>query len=220
MGKTGNTKRQRKGHWRLQLLIEALPVTTNMAAPSWSHWVLVMAFLTPFASAINCKGCTPLDTLSFDKLLGKFRVSVIKFDVAYPYGDKHDEFAKFSTSAAELEELFVGEVGIKDYGDKDNTDLAEKFNVQKDDYPVVILFEKDSNTGKLKDYRFDDEFKVDNLKNFVRQKTGIYMPLPGCLEEFDIIADKLMTASDAGAKGKLVVEAEKTRDKLQDEKAK
>ena len=79
-----------------------------MAAPSWSHWVLVLAFLTPFASAINCKGCTPLDTLSFDKLLGKFRVSVIKFDVAYPYGDKHDEFAKFSTSAAELEDLFVG----------------------------------------------------------------------------------------------------------------
>ena len=105
---TGNTKRQRKGHWWLQLLIEAVPVTTNMAAPSWSHWVLVMAFLTPFASAINCKGCTPLDTLSFDKLLGKFRVSVIKFDVAYPYGDKHDEFAKFSTSAAELEDLFVG----------------------------------------------------------------------------------------------------------------
>ena len=32
----------------------------------------------------------------------------------------------------------------------------------------------------------------------MRQKTGIYMPLPGCLEEFDVIADKLMTASDAG----------------------
>ena len=86
----------------------------------------------------------------------------VKFDVAYPYGDKHEEFGKFSQDAAEIEELFVGEVGIKDYGDKDNTDLAEKFNVQKDDYPVVILFEKDSSTGKLKDYRYNFFFKNVN----------------------------------------------------------
>ena len=47
-------------------------------------------------------------------------------------------------------------------------------------------------------FRFDDEFTANDLKNFVRQKTGIYLPLPGCLEDFDILADKLMTTSDAG----------------------
>jgi hypothetical protein len=35
-----------------------------------------------------------LDNLTFDKLLSKFDASLIKFDVAYPYGDKHEEFAK------------------------------------------------------------------------------------------------------------------------------
>ena len=39
------------------------------------------------------------------------------------------------------------------------------------------------------------------------------MPLPGCLEEFDIIADKLMTASDAGKvlfkRKSLILEAKK-----------
>ncbi len=105
------------------------------------------------ALAINCKGCTPLDTLSFDKLLSKFKVSLIKFDVAYPYGDKHEEFAKFSASAAQTRDLLVGEVGIKDYGDKDNADLAERFGVAKDDYPVVILFAHDDN-GKLLDHRY------------------------------------------------------------------
>jgi endoplasmic reticulum protein 29 len=46
------------------------------------------------AAATNCKGCTPLDSVSFDKLVNAFRVALVKFDVAYPYGDKHDEFAK------------------------------------------------------------------------------------------------------------------------------
>lgn len=68
--------------------------------------------------------------------------------------------------------------------------------------------------------RFDDEFKVDNLKSFVRQRAGIYLPLPGCVEELDLLADKLMSTTDAGTKGKIIVEAEKTRDKLTEEKSK
>ena len=111
----------------------------------------ILAFALAPVLAINCKGCTPLDTLSFDKLLSKFKVSVVKFDVAYPYGDKHEEYAKFSQAAAEVEDLFVGEVGIKDYGDKDNTDLAERFNVKKEDFPVVILFVMDPKSGKITD---------------------------------------------------------------------
>lgn len=46
------------------------------------------------------------------------------------------------------------------------------------------------------------------------------MPLPGCIEELDILADKLMTTTDAGSKGKIIIEAEKARDKLKEEKAK
>ena len=55
-------------------------------------------------------------------------------------------------------------------------------------------------------FRFDDEFTANDLKNFVRQKTGIYLPLPGCLEDFDILADKLMTTSDAGKNIELIHE--------------
>ena len=35
-----------------------------------------------------------LDVLSFDKVISKFPVSLVKFDIAYPYGDKHDQFAQ------------------------------------------------------------------------------------------------------------------------------
>lgn len=125
-----------------------------MAATMQTAFLATLAFaLVSQSNAINCKGCTPLDSLSFDKLINKFKVSVVKFDVAYPYGDKHEEFAKFSKSGAEVEDLFVGEVGIKDYGDKDNVELADRFNVKKDDFPVVILFMKDATTGRISDFR-------------------------------------------------------------------
>ena len=63
--------------------------------------------------AINCPGCTPLDELTFDKIIKKFNASIIKFDVAYPYGEDHDEFAKIAKEASDVADLFVGEVGIK-----------------------------------------------------------------------------------------------------------
>jgi len=182
--------------------------------------VYILAFSIVPTLAINCKGCTPLDTASFDKLLSKFKVSVVKFDVAYPYGDKHEEYAKFSLAAAEVEDLFVGEVGIKDYGDKDNTDLAERFKVKKEDFPVVILFKVFDNGKIAEKHRFDGDFKADNIKTFIRQKSGIYLPRPGCVEEFDNLADRLMTLTDSGSKGKIIVEAETIKENLNEDKAK
>ena len=54
----------------------------------------------------------------------------------------------------------------------------------------------------------DDEFTEENLKSFVKQKSGVYLPLAGCLEEFDNFAAKLMGAKSAGEKGKAMAEAE------------
>ena len=103
------------------------------------QWVsLLLALLVRSASAHNCAGCTPLDTLAFDKVINAFPASLVKFDVAYPYGDDHEEFAKVAKDAATVDRLFIGEVGIKDYGEKDNEDLAARFEVKKEDYPAAI----------------------------------------------------------------------------------
>ena len=67
----------------------------------------------------------------------------MKFDVAYPYGEKHDQFTKLSLALASNENILVGDIGIKDYGDKENVDLAERYKVVKEDYPVVLLFLQD-----------------------------------------------------------------------------
>jgi len=162
--------------------------------------------------AINCAGCTPLDVLSFDKLINQFRASLVKFDVAYPYGDQHDEFAKVAKDAVDAGDLFVGEVGIKDYAEKDNQELAERFELTKDDYPTAFLFVKNAE-GKVDSFRFVGDFSAEKLKNFIRQKSGIYLPLPGCIEEFDLLVDKLLRAASQDQK-KVLREAEDLWDKI------
>ena len=183
--------------------------------------LLLSALLFGFASATNCKGCTPLDTLTFDKMLKHFRVSLVKFDVAYPYGEKHDEFAKVAVDGAEVEDLMVAEVGIKDYGEKDNEELGKRFDAQKETFPVVVLFVKDDKTKKINEFKFPagEDFKVENLKRFIKTYSGIYMPLPGCLEQFDKLADKLVSAAGPGDKGKVMAEAEKALIDLQSDDA-
>lgn len=64
----------------------------------------------------SCKGCVELDSLTFDKIISKFDYSVVKFDISYPYGEKHEQFEEFSKAAAEVSNLLVAVVGVKDYG--------------------------------------------------------------------------------------------------------
>lgn len=182
------------------------------------YFICFVSFLAR-SFAINCAGCTPLDNLTFDKMINKFKASVVKFDVAYPYGDKHDEFAKVSKDAADIKDLFIGEVGIKDYGDKDNADLGDRFGLKKDDLPVVFVFVKNSEDGSIENHKFSGEMKVENLKNFIRQKSGIYMPLLGCIEEFDAFADRLLKATKEEEKKKILREAEDEWDKAEGQKA-
>ncbi len=186
--------------------------------PTASLLIILAWALPSFSLALNCKGCVPLDTLSFDKMVSSFPFSIIKFDVAYPYGDKHEEFAKVAVDGAEVKELFVGEVGIKDYGDKDNEDLGKRFDIKKEEYPAVMVFIR-KKEGEPEAHRFAGEFNSESLKSFLRQHTGVYLPLQGCLEMFDRFADRLLEAK--GDERALVVkEAETAAKELRDKKKK
>lgn len=118
------------------------------------------------------------------QVTSKFAASLVKFDVAYPYGPKHEEFLKVAEAAQLTDDLLVAEVGVKDYGDKDNSDLADKFKVAKEDFPVVKLFVR----GRADPLSFTGEFTADELKKFVRGHSEVYIGLPGCLEAFDQLA--------------------------------
>lgn len=57
-----------------------------------------------------------------------------------------------------------------DYGDKDNSDLAAKYDAKKDDFPVLKLFLQ----GTESPFTFQSgAFKADEIKKFVKQHSGI-----------------------------------------------
>ena len=104
-------------------------------------------------SAATCVGCLSLDPLTFNKVVTKFESVLVKFDVAFAYGQDHEAFSAF---AAEIQnstltpfstkELIIASVGIKDYGDKENADLGKRYGITGDVFPVIKLF----NGGSLK----------------------------------------------------------------------
>ncbi|CAH0595127.1 unnamed protein product [Chrysodeixis includens] len=154
--------------------------------------LLYIVSIIPFAYQASTSGSVELDELSFDKITKKFEASLIKFDVAFPYGDKHEAFVALAKDAKDEDELLVAEVGVKDYGEKDNEGLAKKYGATKDNFPVVKLFVK----GKPEPIPFDDSkgFSSDELRRFVREHTGLYLSLPGCVKELDKLAIQFMKA--------------------------
>ena len=75
------------------------------------------------------------------------------------------------------------QVRIKDYGDKNNEDMAERFNVDKDKkaLPETILF--NMKEGVLTEVaRYGGDYTVDNIRLFISSKSGVYLKLEGCIK--------------------------------------
>lgn len=134
--------------------------------------------------AISCGGCVDLDEMNFDKTIVRFPYALVKLDIAFPYGEKHEAFAEFSKAAHLVtDELLVATVGIKDYGELENKALGERYQVDEKKFPGIFLFK-----GKLEDYvQFPAHLDVtlDNLKSFVSSNTELYIGRDGCLKEFN-----------------------------------
>lgn len=57
----------------------------------------------------------------------------------------------------------------EDYGDKENADLGERYDIKSDDYPEYRLFIQ----GKSEPIKYTgDEGKSDKIKQFVTKETG------------------------------------------------
>jgi len=170
---------------------------------------LVLVCLAPVARAQVLEGLVQLDKLSFDKIVTKFEYSLIKFDAGYPTGDKHKNFGKVVAEISDVDNLFVGEVRIKDYGDKANQDMADRFNVEKDKkaLPETILFS--AKEGVLTEVaRYGGDYSMENLRLFISSKTGAYLKLEGCIKEMDTLAEKFSKATNKEDREKILFAAE------------
>ena len=57
---------------------------------------LVLLSILPFSRSQVIEGLLALDKLSFDKIVNRFEYSLIKFDVGFPTGDKHNNFGQLA----------------------------------------------------------------------------------------------------------------------------
>jgi endoplasmic reticulum protein 29 len=153
--------------------------------------IVLIAVVLVAGPSLACRGCIDLDDLTYDKLLKKFKWAIVKFDVAFPYGDKHEAYSELAKELAGVDDLMVATVGIKDYGDKDNNELGARYGIKEGDFPIIKLFKNGLADAPV---NFDQAVTTDNLKSFLRENTGLYIGLAGCLENFDKLATAFIQA--------------------------
>ena len=156
----------------------------------------------------------------------------MKIDVAYPYGEKHEQFGKLSAALSSNPDILVAEVGVKDYGDKENVNIAERYNIVKEEYPVMLLFTE----GKTEPIRYQvlnrkivkqcinindmylisvqGEFKLDMMQRFVSSTSGLWIGLPGCLEVFDGLANRFVASKNPSDRKEILRHSEDEWDKV------
>eukprot|EP00756_Hemistasia_phaeocysticola_P007138 Hpha_TRINITY_DN14136_c0_g1::TRINITY_DN14136_c0_g1_i1::g.11013::m.11013/K09586/ERP29; endoplasmic reticulum protein 29 len=140
------------------------------------------------------KGVVEVDAFTFDSVVDGSKAVLLKIDKEYPYGEKEDQFKRFAEREEVIEaDLLLVEVGVQDYGDdKYNEEVRDRFGVRSDDYPVFKLFPK-GKKGTDTPIHFSGEVTADNLAHFVKERSGVWLGLPGTLEVFEKLAARFVS---------------------------
>jgi len=182
--------------------------------------LVVLAAILALAAATPLPGAIMLDSLTFNKTASAFMNTVIKFDKAYPAGDAHvKQWAGVAKDLRDVPEVLVAEVRIREHGKEEgsNRDLAKRFGLEdKEVLPEVILLKR-KGKNKFEEHRFGAELTKDNVIAFLKQKTGVYLNLPGCNRRFDSMARWFLRAEDGEKRKEVLDKTEKDHAGVKDE---
>jgi endoplasmic reticulum protein 29 len=153
--------------------------------------VLLVAVVATLCAA-SAQGSTPwgavsLDSFTFDKVVDRSRNVLVKFDA--PENMEDDAFRELCDVSVNST-LLVAEVEVKVDNPKINGDLLNRFQLKGKSLPQYLLFMKDGDVSKPEAFSGDIE-EVDELRDFVHDKTGMWIPLEGCIPELDEAALEL-----------------------------
>merc|ERR1719198_2667009 len=150
------------------------------------------------------RGILKLDNCTFDRLVDGSRNIIVRFDKEYSYGDDHDAWKDFAKTVGESSaDVLVADVGVSEYGDKDNSDLSDRYSIKSDDFPQYRLWTKGSPSSAAPDV-FKGDKKSDAFLRYVQEKAGVWIGLPGQLKELDALAKEF----GSGSKDKVLKKAE------------
>jgi len=143
--------------------------------------------------------------------MSRFPVCLVRFDTPFPFGEKADEYEKLAKELSSTNNLLISDVGVEEYGDKFNHELADKYGFKnKDEFPKLALFKQNSLEEPIV---YTGEWKVDALKAFLREHGNIRLLLEGCLSQLDDLAAKFISSTED--REKLLEEASKVTDGLE-----
>jgi len=167
--------------------------------------MLFFSAICQFAVAYTDRGILKLDNTTFGRIIDGSRNVFVRFDKEYSYGDEHDAWKSFAAKVGDSSaDMLVCDVGVSEYGDKDNSDIAEKFSIKSDDFPQYRLWKK----GSKEPLVYKGDKKEDAFLRFAQAEADIWVGLTGQLKEFDALAkafpgDKAgsLKKAEAAAKG-------------------
>ena len=189
-----------------------------MAAMVILELAVVLMHIVAISESAECNGCVVLDSKTFDRVLNKFDVMLVKFDKHDPDVQKQAVFDQIYNDLSKeygMEDMMTAHVDIVKNGEARNQELASKYGLENEllddkSLPAIFLFFRKKNEEnathehfRLKDHKDIsvgvegdqkginlESLEVDMFKRQIRILTGIYFTLPGCLDDFDFIAIK------------------------------
>jgi len=168
----------------------------------------VLALSISSVAAYVDRGILKLDNTTFDRLIDGSRNVIVRFDKEYSYGDEHDAWKEFAKTVGESSaDMLVGDVGVSEYGDKDNSDLSARFNIATEDFPQYRLWTKGKDSTK-EPIKFSGDKKSEEFMKFIQTSAGVWVGLPGQVKELDLLAKEFASAKD---KASIIAKAEKLK---------
>lgn len=87
----------------------------------------------------------------------------------------------------------------KDYGEKDNDALARRCEVENG-FPEIQLYVNGASGSRFV-YPRNEPITAENLKQFVRRHSRVYVNLAGCVRDLDQLAQKFASDISIGSDG-------------------
>jgi len=161
--------------------------------------LVLLAVYASSALAYTERGILKLDNTTFDRIIDGSRGVFVRFDKEYAYGDEHDAWKAYAKTVGDSDaDLLSCDVGVSEYGDRDNADLAERFGIDTESFPQFRLWKK-GQSSLVKPASYTGEKKAEEFLKFVQDNSGSWIGLPGQIKEMDALAKEIVSGGDASS---------------------
>jgi len=160
--------------------------------------------LFQLTSAYTDRGILKLDNSTFDRIIDGTKTVFVRFDKEYSYGDEHDAWKELAGKIGDSSaDMLTADVGVSEYGDKDNSDISDRYSIKSEDFPQYRLWLKGSGSTATP-VSYAGEKKYDGFLRFLQEKAGVWIGLPGQIK----VLDGLAKTFASGDKPAVIKEAE------------